>query len=68
MNVERFVIEASRERLENSVPKNSDPLDVSKTQTRKTQTLLLSRKLRADEYNKSVFASGCFLLMLSFCL
>ena len=33
-------------KTQTSDPKNSDPLGVSKTQTRKTQTLWVSRKLR----------------------
>ena len=37
------------------IPKNSDPLGVSKTPTRKTQTLWVSRKLRPEKLRPS----GC---------
>ena len=61
MNIERFVIEVNEQGTSQKLStRNSDPLDVSKTQTRKNHMLLLSRKLRAEKYNKSVFALGCF--------
>ena len=42
-------------KTQTSDPKNSDPLGVSKTQTRKTQTLWVSRKLRPEKLRPS----GC---------
>ena len=64
MNIERFVIKVNEQGASRKLSaQKPNPLEVSKTQTRITQTLLLSQKLRPDEFTQ---ISVCLRLLQEF--